>query len=536
MNHRAMNLRRREAPAVVAALLLLAAAGCTDLTVEPQSTVTESNIFNDPSSYLAFIAREYAGLAVSGQQGPAGLPDISGIDEGFSQYLRLYWETQELPTDEAVIAWNDIGLPEMNTQTWTSQSRMVVAMYYRIYFQAVFANEFLRQTTDAKLTARGNVPPSLRTQIRQYRAEARFLRALSYWHGIDLFGDIPLVTESDLIGGPPPQQSTRTDVYNYIVSELTAVKDSLPPPGPSTYGRATAPAVDMLLAELYLNAGVYTGTPHYTDALTAAAAVINSGTYSLDPSYRHLFQADNNTSPEIIFAITQDGKRTQTYGGVTFLAHASCGGSMSNSSYGINGCWWGLRIKPQADSFYAAGDNRPAYFYTSGQTVAVTSIGDFTKGIAAPKFQNVTSTGAPPSDSAFVDTDFPVFRLGEAYLIYAEAVLRGGGGTRAQALTYVNALRERAYGGTSGDITDAELTLPFILAERGRELLWEAHRRTDLIRYGLFTGGTYLWAWKGQDPNGTNSAGIATDPHLNLYPLPYSEVVANPNLKQNPGY
>src|SRR5438067_1659605 len=143
----------------------------------------------------------------------------------------------------------------------------------------------------------------------------------------------------------------------------------------------------------------------------------------------------------------------------------------------------------------------------------------------------------PPSDSAYVDVDFPVFRLGEAYLIYAEAVLRGGtGGTPGQALTYVNLLRERAYGGTSGDITAAELTLDFILAERGRELLWEAHRRTDLVRYGVFTGGSYLWAWKGQDPNGTNPAGIATDSHLDLYPLPYSEVVANPNLKQNPGY
>ena len=535
-----MNFSRSKAPAVAAALLLGAAAGCTDLTVEPQSTVTESNIFNDPSSYLAFLAREYAGLAVSGQQGPAGLPDISGIDEGFSQYLRLYWETQELPTDEAVIAWNDVGLPEMNTQTWTSGSRMVVAMYYRIYFQAVFANEFLRQTTTAKLDARGNVPPSLRAQIRQYRAETRFLRALSYWHGIDLFGNIPLVTENDPIGGPPPQQSTRTEIYNFIVTELNAIRDSLPPagtaPDANTYGRATAPAADMLLAELYLNSQAYTGTPHWTEALNAAQSVITSGYYSLDPSYRHLFQADNNTSPEIIFAITQDGKRTQTYGGVTFLAHASCGGSMSNSSYGINGCWWGLRIKPQADSFYAAGDHRPAYFYRTGQTVAVTSIGDFTKGIAAPKFQNVTSTGAPPSDSAFVDTDFPMFRLGEAYLIYAEAVLRGGGGTRAQALAYVNALRQRAYGGTSGDITDPELTLDFILAERGRELLWEAHRRTDLVRYGLFTGGTYLWAWKGQNPNGTNSAGIATPAHLSLYPLPASELIANPNLQQNPGY
>ena len=532
-----MNLTRPTARACAAALLLLVAADCTDLTVEPKSTVTESNIFNDPNSYQAFLARLYAGLAVSGQQGPAGLPDISGIDEGFSQYLRLYWETEELPTDEAVIAWNDIGLPEMNTQTWTSQSRMVVAMYYRVYFQVVLANEFLRQSTAAKLAERNQNDPTLRTNIRFYRAEARFLRALSYWHGIDLFGDIPLVTESNLIGGPPPAQSTRTDVFNFIVSELNAIIDSLPPPGASTYGRATGPAASMLLAEVYLNAGVYTGTPHWTEALTAAQAVIGSGAYSLDTSYRHLFLADNNTSREIIFAMTQDGKRTQTYGGVTFLAHASCGGSMSNGTYGINGCWWGLRLKPQADSFYAAGDNRAGYFYTSGQTLAVTSIGDFTKGIAAPKYQNVTSTGVPPSDSAFVDTDFPMFRLGEAYLIYAEAVLRGGtGGNVAQALTYVNLLRERAYGGTSGDITAGQLTLDFILAERGRELLWEAHRRTDLIRYGLFTGGAYLWAWKGQDPNGTNSAGIATDSHLDLYPLPYSEVVANPNLKQNPGY
>src|SRR5262245_25529522 len=140
----------------IAALVMLGMAACTDLTVEPKSTVTEANIFKDPGSYQAFLARIYAGLAVSGQQGPAGLPDISGIDEGFSQYLRLYWETQELPTDEAVIAWGDIGLPEMNTQIWASSNSFVVAMYYRIYFQAAMANEFLRQSTDAKLEERGH--------------------------------------------------------------------------------------------------------------------------------------------------------------------------------------------------------------------------------------------------------------------------------------------------------------------------------------------------------------------------------------------
>jgi starch-binding outer membrane protein, SusD/RagB family len=516
--------------ATAAGLLLVGATACTDLTVTPKSSVSDVNFFVDPGSYQEFLAKIYAGLALSGQQGPSGQPDIQGIDEGFSEYLRLYWELEELPTDEAVIAWNDIGLPEMNTQTWTSSSRMVVAMYYRVFFQATLANEFLRQTTDQLLTARG-VGTQLRSQIQQYRAEARFLRALSYWHGIDFFGSIPLVTENDAVGGPPPKQSSRTAVYNFIVSELNAIKDSLPAPGASTYGRATGPAASMLLAEVYLNAGVYTGTADYTNALTAAQAVITSGAYRLDTNYHHMFLADNNTSPEIVFAIPFDGVHTQTWGGTTFLVHASVGGSMNANSYGIDGGWWGLRLKPEADSFYAAGDRRAGYLYTTGQTVDVAAISNFTNGIAAPKFQNVTSTGQPGSNKTFPDTDFPVFRLAEAYLIYAEAQVRGGGGSQAQALSYVNALQQRAYGDTLHNLTATQLTLPFILAERGRELLWEAHRRTDLVRFGQFTGGTYLWQWKG----GTH-AGAPTDVHLDLYPLPASELVANPNLKQNPSY
>lgn len=525
-----MNTTKWKALSLAAAIVMLGAAGCTDTTVEPKSTITETNIFNDAGSYQSFLAKIYAGLAVSGQQGPAGQPDIQGIDEGFSQYLRLLWEAQELPTDEAVIAWNDVGLPEMNTQLWAASNSFVVAMYYRIYFQVGMANEFLRQTTDDKLAARG-VSAELKTQIEQYRAEARFLRALSYWHGIDFFGNIPLVTEDSPIGTTPPAQSTRADIYNFIVSELNEIQPQLPQAGPSTYGRATGPAASMLLAELYLNAGVYTGTPDYADALAAAEAVIASPAYSIDPSYDHMFMADNNTSPEIIFAITQDGTRTQTYGGVTFLVHASVGGSMSAPAYGIDGGWYGTRLKPEAYNFYASGDKRAAYFYTSGQTEDVSTISDFSKGIAAPKFRNVKSTGQPGSNATFVDVDFPVFRLAEAYLIYAEAVLRDGGGSRAQALDYVNQLRERAYGNTSANITDAQLTLPFILAERGRELLWEAHRRTDLIRFGEFTGGDYLWSWKGGTATGT-----ATETFRDLYPLPASELVANPNLTQNPGY
>jgi hypothetical protein len=523
-----MNLRT--STKVAAALLLLAAAGCTDTTVEPKSTITDANIFTDVNSYQAFLAKVYAGLSLSGQQGGAGQPDIQGIDEGFSQYLRLYWETEELPTDEAVIGWGDIGLPEMNTQIWSSSSNMVVAMYYRIYFQVSMANEFLRQTEDSVLTQRG-VTTAMRATIQQYRAEARFLRALSYWHGIDLFGNIPLVKETDPVGSTPPAQSTRAEIYDYIVSELNAIKGDLPDPSASTYGRATKPAASMLLAELYLNAQVYSGAAHWAEALAAASDVINSGAYTLDLNWRRIFSANNNTSPEIIFPITSDGVHTQTWGGVTFLIHASCGASMSNADYGIDGCWWGIRLKQQAYNNYAAGDNRTSYFYTSGQSVNVTSVGDFTTGIAAPKFTNKTSGGANGSNATFVDTDFPLFRLSEAYLIYAEANLRGGGGSAATALGYVNAIRERAYGGASGDITAGQLTLAFVLAERGRELLWEAHRRTDLVRYGLFTGGNYLWAWKGGAANGTS-----TDAYRDLYPLPASELVANSNLTQNPGY
>lgn len=204
---------------------------------------------------------------------------------------------------------------------------------------------------------------------------------------------------------------------------------------------------------------------------------------------------------------------------------------MNASDYGVDGCWYGLRMKPEAVTRYAAGDLRTSYFAATGNGAAINSIGNFDDGIKAPKFSNRTSTGAAGSNPGFVDTDYPMFRLADAYLIYAEAALRGGGGSTAQALTYVNALRTRAYGNTSGNITSGQLTVDFLLDERGREFLWEGQRRTDLVRYGKFTGASYLWSWKGGI-----KAGISTDAHLNLFPIPANEISANPNLTQNPGY
>ncbi len=515
-----------------AAFVSLASASCTDLTTLPQSTIGSSTAFSDTNSYKAYMAKIYGGLQVTGQQGPAGLPDIATPDEGFSQYIRLLWQMEELPTDETAIAWNDQGVQELNTQLWSSTNQFLVSMYYRVFFQVALVNEFLRQTTDAQLSSR-HVSAPLTATIKQYRAEARFLRALSYWHGIDLFGDIPLVKEDFALGTTPPPQATRADIYAFVVTELSDIQADLPPAHMGEYGRADQGAVAMLLAKLYLNAQVYTGTDHSADVIGALAPVLATGTYTLDPSYQHLFLADNNTSPELIFVVPFDGKHTQSYGGTTFLTHAETGDAIQPATVGITGGWYGLRVRKEVSLLFPGlpgPDHRADYFVTQDQTLSMTTLTDFSKGYLTSKYRNVKSDGTPGSDLGFSDVDYPMFRLGDAYLMYVEAVLRGGGGTREQAVAYVNALRERAYGDASGDIGDADLTLPFLLAERSRELLWEGHRRTDLVRFSTFTeGGT--WEWKG-----AVQAGQPTETFRNLYPLPASEIIANPNLKQNTGY
>ena len=183
-------------------LLVFVSQSCVnDLDTTPldPETATASNVFNDPDSYKAVLAKLYAGLAVSGQQGPAGQADIEGIDEGFGQYLRGYWYHQQLTTDEAVIGWNDQTIRDFHYQTWNADDGFIFAFYSRMFYQVVATNEFLRETTEAKLNERG-VDAALAEEIRGFRAEARFLRALSYWHALDLFRNVPFVTENDPVG------------------------------------------------------------------------------------------------------------------------------------------------------------------------------------------------------------------------------------------------------------------------------------------------------------------------------------------------
>ena len=514
----------------------------SDLDLIPEDNrETAASAFQDPAAYKQFLAKLYAGFAISGQDGPAGDPDLSGLDEGFSQYMRLYWMMQELTTDEAVIGWNDGTIKDLHNQNWTSGNEFIRTMYSRIMYQIAQSNEYLRQTETSVIEGRG-VDSSLQTEITMFRAEARFLRALSYWHALDLYGNPPFVTEDDAVGAFLPEQTNSADLFNYIESELLAIEGDLAAPGANEYGRADQAAAWMLLSKLYLNAEKYTGAGRYSDVVTYTDKVINAN-YSLVDDYQKLFLADNNSNGaqnEIIFPITYDGINTQAYGGMTFIIHAAVGGSMDPDNFGINGGWAGLRttsalvntfLDNDDEDIAEVGDER-AIFYTDGQSKEINDISSFTNGYAVAKYKNVDVNGNAGSDPTgdFPDTDFPMFRLGDAYLMYAEAVVRGGGGSQANAVSYINELRERAYGDSSENISTADLTLNFILDERARELYWEAHRRTDLIRFGQFSDGG-IWPFKGGVPQGTTTAAFR-----DLMPIPASDLGVNTNLIQNPGY
>lgn len=516
-----------------------------DLDVEPidPNVSTASKVFQDDEAYKQALAKIYATYAISGQQGGGGGDsDIQGIDENFGNYLRLYFTLQELPTDEAIMAWDDATIKNFHWHTWAENDVFLSAMYSRIFYTITTANEFIRSANDKIGSASGQ----FKTDLENYKSEARFLRAFSYYHAIDMFGNTSFVDESDMPGAFSPERIERANLFTFIESELLELEPTLAEPMTNEYGRVDKAAAWMLLAKLYLNASVYIGADKNTEALTYLNKVLNAG-YSIDPVYENVFRADNHTSPEIIFPICFDGTYTQQYGGMTYLLHASNGGGMP--LYGIDGGWGGIRTISNfvekfdlSDSDFSsespevtATDARGMFFFDPASWEwEVSNVGMFTNGIGVLKYKNITSTGgdAPNAHPTFASTDFPMFRLADAYLMYAEAVVRGGsGGDKATAVGYINQLRERAYGDNSGNITDAELTLDFLLDERARELYWECHRRTDLIRFGKFTGGEYLWEWKGNVQEG-----VATDAHRDLFPIPSDDLMSNPNLVQNPGY
>ena len=521
------------------AFLLLVLASCSKkLDLFPQNDVTSEVVYATPLGYKQSLAKIYGSMALTGNSGPAGAADVffPGSDEGQnSDYFRMFWKAQELSTDEAVVSWGDPGIQDFHNMNWTPNNLFLTGLYYKSLYTITLINDFLRQSVDGKLSSRG-IGGADAAAIQKYRAEVRFLRAYNYWALMDIFGNPPFVTEASQIGGPNPPQTNRTALFAYIESELKAIEPEMLPAKTNEYGRVDQAAVWSLLARLYLNAEVYVNTPKYTEAVTYAKKVIDlpSG-YSLLSDYRNLMLADNNlNNNEFITTINYDGAKTQGYGGTTFLTHASVGGSINASNFGINGGWSGIRTtKAFVDKFpdnSGFSDTR-AQFYQSGQSIEIRDITKFTDGFAVTKYRNVTRTGTPGQSLDFSDIDMPLFRLAEMYLIYAEAFKRGGTADEATAVNLINLLRRRAFNGTDGDITAAGLTLDFLLDERSRELYWEGHRRTDLIRYNRFVESSYLWPWKGGVANGTGVPAFRK-----LYPIPAADLNVNIGLVQNPGY
>ena len=552
---------------IPAAAIILASAGMTscvgDLDVTPIDPSTNMTV-SEPELFT----KCYANMALAGQTGPDGDCDIDGLDGGTTGFVRQLFNTQELPTDEAICAWGDPGIPEYNYGTWDSSHPMIAGFYFRLYAGINYCNHYLDVCAGVD---------------EQREAEVRFLRALYYYYLLDGYGNVPFATA---LSAESPEQIQRADLYSWIENEVKDIYDKLAAPAARNssqegYGRADQDAANMLLARLYLNAEVYTGTAHWQEAKDYAEKVIN-GPHKLftDQSagydkncgftpYQMLFMGDNGesgASTESILSIMQDGTTSAAYGCTLFLMASTWKNDMNeDGDYGSSEFWAGVRARSQfvkkffpnsdptpdncKNTAIQAGDDR-ALLCGKGTLVettkkddgtdevkttvterdlVVTKPGEFTSGYSVGKFRNTYSTGAAPHNAKFCDTDFFLMRAGEAYLIAAEADARLNGGVTTQKGTeYINALRSRAHAATQSQYSTNQ-----ILDERARELYYEGFRRTDLIRYGLFNTSDYLWDWKGGTQNG-----VSFSKNRCLFPLPADDVNANPNLKghQNPGY
>jgi len=528
--------------AFAAVSALVFSACMDDLNVIPQDpSIINDQIFNDnPDAYAQNLGKIYAGLSVSGPT-DAGSSDIQGLDAGYGQYMRAYWVMQQITTDEALLKWGDAGIPELVTGTWNSSNQFIRAMYLRIAYQSRVTSEFLNVTTESKLNDRGQA--DMIPEVKIFRAEARFLRALSYFHAIDFFGNFGFVDENTPVGTLPVQKN-RAELFNYVESELLAIIPDLKEPRTNEYGRVDKAAAWFLLAKLYLNSQVWTGIDRNADCIKMCENIMNAG-YSIGENYNYLFLADNDANSsanEFIFLIPQDGLHLQAYGCMTFVIQAA---TLTGDSIGFKGKyvpddiqvntgvdgWNGAVIRPEFYKKFDTADKRAMFFTYRHELNTYDDNGILTSdtkfGYGVTKFRNVTSAGVNGSHNAFVDTDYPLFRLADVYLMYAEAVVRSGA-DKALAVNYVNQLRPRA--GLS-PISESDLTLDWILDERSRELYWEGWRRQDLIRFGKFTGNSYVWQWKGNTRVGTTIPDFR-----NLFPLPVDQILMNGNLQQNPGY
>ena len=554
---------------VVAGLLALGMTSCVnDLnisSIDPQTSTSYED--------MELLAKVYGTLGLTGQKGPAGSGDISS-DEGESGFYRTTFNLETLPTDECNWAWQtDPDIPQITGISWNANSSRTQWAYQRLGFNVLLCNFYLQNTVDKADQA----------DYKYYRAEVRFLRALYYWYFLDLWHKAPFKDENNTMNDLPVEKVGK-DLYDWIDTELTAIESEMAPIGQfnsaSDFGRADAGAAYMLHARLALNAEVYTdgAIKAYDKAISYCDKVI-SGPYALSSTakvhptngltysgYAQLFMADNDRNAdamkEIIFPIRQDGIKTQGFSCASYLV---CSTRIAGMPYAATkNCWSCNYARPNLiEKFFpkgdipmssddnvgdgstealialdaqdgsdtkgiiaAAGDDRALFYAGRGggiRKLRTDKLNSFLDGISIVKWQNICVDGGTNSDAEFSDTDIPLFRLAEAYMTRAEAKWRSGDAT---GINDVNVLRARANATPLTQLTEQDL-----IDEWCREFYMEGRRRSDLIRFDMFTGKKYNWAWKGGVADGQ-----AVDGHFKYYPIPMDDINNNKNMTQNAGY
>lgn len=538
------------------------------------SCVNDLNISSiDPqssSSYgdMELLAKIYSTLGLTGQRGPAGNGDISS-DEGESGFYRTTFNLQELCTDECAWAWQtDADIPQITNIEWTSSSPRVQWAFQRLAFDVTLCNFYLTNTED-----KAEAP-----QYKLYRAEVRFLRALHLWYFLDLWGKAPFKTTYDIY--ELPVEKAGKDLYDWIDKELTEIEPQMAEVGEfnntANFGRADRGAAYMLHARLALNSEVYTNgaVKDYQKAIDYCDLL--EGKYELSKAdkngytgYEQVFMADNDENPqamkEIILPIRQDGVKTKCYSGANYLVSSTRITGMpymgTNNGWSCNFARAALVKKffsnlddcPLAtekapdnaseadiialdeaagtttkDVQRKANDDRALFYSGCGgglRSIEFEQIAGFNSGLSIVKWSNIRTDGAPTSHVEFPDVDIPLIRYAEMFLTRAEAKFRLSGDPQ-QARADIEVLRSRA-----GASTPATITEQFIIDEWCREFYMEGRRRSDLNRFGLFTGDKYIWDFKGGVAEGKSVAD-----YFKVYPIPADDIRGNENLNQNEGY
>lgn len=554
---------------VVLGLGLTSCVGDLDLQPNDPNLVNPS----DPNFKANSLAMCYSGIAVSGITG-AGSSYVSGLDPGTSAYLRLVFTLNEFCSDEMLWIWPDAGVVDITSCTWGINNGLLEGAYYRFLGHIAICNQYLANTA-------GDTDE----ESQQMRAEARVLRAYSYFNMLDLFGQSSFITEEAAVGESPVQLS-RKELYDWLEQELVDIVDNRLISENPVYGRVGLDGAEGLLARLYLNAEVYSGTGAWEKCQERCENIIarhKGGGFEgsgLANHYLYLFARDNDAympggskkdENEILFGIAYDDTMTQSYGGPTFIIASTISNThyIPRQNYGCSGEWSCIRgCQEMAERFYGisdadvrddlwirgylpAGSNGSESWDAedySDRFVDFTGAWATTGGNAIIKFTGRTRNAAEDGGwdmtlnadgtytcgfpaTTFGSTDQPIIRLADIYLMYSECYVNGNTGDRQKALDYINLVRRRA-GAPSYGFTD--LTKKGIMDERSRELYLESTRRTDLIRNGMFTGPSQtVWQYKGSI---NNNAGTRISERNSLYPIPYAVIAAQPEFKQNPGY